>query len=160
MAGSVAAVLLKSARAFTLAIRAEGYYHGPIHRKIIHAICEHDKRIPPMSDNSWQIFDLDKVRGKLTGKAVEYLEFLNVPAVNCGIYFLAAGSTDMQAPHDEDEVYLVLNGRARMRLGDEERVVGPGSLLYVSATTEHSFFEIEEDMTLLVVFAASPRERN
>lgn len=113
-----------------------------------------------MSDNSWQIFDLDKVRGKLTGKAVEYLEFLNVPAVNCGIYFLAAGSTDMQAPHDEDEVYLVLNGRARMRLGDEERVVGPGSLLYVSATTEHSFFEIEEDMTLLVVFAASPRERN
>lgn len=111
-----------------------------------------------MSDGGWQVFDLKEVKGKLKGKAVEYLEFLNVPAVNCGIYFLAAGSTDMQAPHDEDEVYLVLSGRARMRLGNEERDVGEGSLLYVSATTEHSFFEIEEDMTLLVIFATTPRD--
>lgn len=113
-----------------------------------------------MTESAWQVFSLDEVKGKLKGEAVEYLEFLNVPALNCGIYFLAAGSTDMQAPHDEDEVYLVLSGRARMQLGDEDRAVGPGSLLYVSATTEHSFFEIEEDMTLLVMFATTPPERN
>lgn len=112
-----------------------------------------------MSNNSWQVFDLDKLRDNLKGDAVEYLEFLNVSAVNCGIYFLPAGSTDMQAPHDDDEVYLVLAGRARMQLDDEERAVGPGSLLYVGATTRHSFFEIEEDMTLLVVFATAPRDR-
>ncbi len=111
-----------------------------------------------MSASSWQVFDLDEVRGKLKGNAVEYLEFLNVPALNCGIYHLKAGSKDMQAPHDEDEVYVVLDGRARMRLGDAEREVGPGSLLYVGATTEHSFFQIDEDMTLLVMFAASPRD--
>jgi mannose-6-phosphate isomerase-like protein (cupin superfamily) len=113
-----------------------------------------------MSDQNWQVFDLEAVKSKLRGQEVEYLEFLNVPAINCGIYFLAAGSTDMQAPHDEDEVYVVLSGTARMRMGDEERSVGPGSLLYISATTEHSFFEIEEDMTLLVIFAATPLERN
>ena len=61
----------------------------------------------------------------------------------------------MQSPHDEDEVYVVLKGKARMRLGDEERNVGPGSLLYVGAATDHSFFEIEEDMTLLVFFASA-----
>lgn len=110
-----------------------------------------------MGDGNWQVFDLDELKGKLKGDAVEYLDFLNVSAVNCGIYFLPAGSTDMQAPHDDDEVYLVLSGRARMRLGDEERNVGPGSLLYVSATTRHSFFEIEEGMTLLVIFATAPR---
>ena len=109
-----------------------------------------------MSENKWQVFDLDDVRGKLRGEDVEYLEFLNVPSLNCGLYFLTAGSTDMQAPHDDDEVYLVLKGKARMRLGEEDRAVGPGSLLYVSATTEHSFFEIEEDMTLLVMFAPTP----
>jgi mannose-6-phosphate isomerase-like protein (cupin superfamily) len=113
-----------------------------------------------MSEGKWQVFDLAEVREKLKGEAVEYLEFLNVPALNCGIYFLAAGSTDMQAPHDEDEVYLVLDGRARMRVADQERSVGPGSLLYISATTEHSFFEIEEDMTLLVLFASSTPTRN
>jgi len=113
-----------------------------------------------MTESTWQVFDLAEVRDKLKGEAVEYLEFLNVPALNCGIYFLAAGSTDMQAPHDEDEVYVVLSGRACMHLGEEDRAVGPGSLLYVSATTEHSFFEIEEDMTLLVMFAATPLDRN
>jgi len=113
-----------------------------------------------MSDGSWQVFDLKEIRNKLKGDPVEYLEFLNVPALNCGIYSLAAGSTDMQAPHDEDEVYLVLSGKARMHLGDEDRNIGPGSLLYVGATTEHSFFEIEEDMTLLVMFAASPPSRS
>ncbi len=106
-----------------------------------------------MSESKWQVFDLAEVREKMKGEAVEYLEFLNVPALSCGVYFLSAGSTDMQAPHDDDEVYLVLDGRARMRVGDEEKSVGPGSLLYISATTEHSFFEIEEDMTLLVMFA-------
>ena len=30
--------------------------------------------------------------------------------------------------------------------------------LTVGATTEHSFFEIEEDMTLLVLFAATPQQ--
>jgi mannose-6-phosphate isomerase-like protein (cupin superfamily) len=45
-----------------------------------------------------------------------------------------------------------------MQLGDEEREVGPGSLLYISASTEHSFFEIEEDMTLMVFFAAGSME--
>ena len=37
-----------------------------------------------------------------TKQPAEYLEFLsNVPALNCGIHF-AAGSTDMQSPHDDD----------------------------------------------------------
>jgi mannose-6-phosphate isomerase-like protein (cupin superfamily) len=113
-----------------------------------------------MADNSWQVFDLAQIKDKLKGEAAEYLEFLNVPALTCGVYFLAAGSTDMQAPHDDDEVYLVLSGKARMRLENEEREVGAGSLLYVGATTEHSFFEIQEDMTLLVMFAASPLEHS
>ena len=106
-----------------------------------------------MADNDWQVFDLEALKDKLEGKPVEYLEFLKVPALSCGVYHLKAGSKDMQAPHDDDEVYLVLSGKARMQLGEEEREVGPGSLLYVQAATEHSFFEIEEDMTLLVFFA-------
>lgn len=92
------------------------------------------------------------------GTTAEYQVDLVVIVVR--LHVRAAGSTDMQAHHDDDEVYLVLSGRARMRLDDEERDVGPGSLLYVSATTEHSFFEIEEDMTLLVLFSPTPLELN
>ena len=37
---------------------------------------------------------------------------------------------------------------------DRDVPVGPGSILYVRATAAHSFFEIEEDMTLMVFFAS------
>ena len=105
-------------------------------------------------DEGWQVMDLAEYRAKFEGNPVEYLEILNVPSLSCGLYKLAAGSKDMQAPHDEDEVYFVLEGKARMRLKDEEREVRPGMLLYVGATMEHSFFEIEEDMLLLVMFSS------
>ncbi len=108
-----------------------------------------------MAADEWEVLDLAEVKSRLKGEAVEYLEFLNVPTISCGLYRLEAGSKDMQAPHDEDEVYFVLEGKARMHLGDTEREVTPGSLLYVRAATEHSFFEIEEDMLLLVLFASS-----
>ena len=47
-----------------------------------------------------------------------------------------------------------------MTVADELREVSSGDILYVKATEDHSFFEIEEDMTLLVMFATTPPERN
>ena len=41
-----------------------------------------------------------------------------------------------------------------MQLGDESKEVHPGSILYVKAAVKHSFFEIEEDMLLLVFFSS------
>ena len=107
-----------------------------------------------MSNSSWQVFDIDAIRRTLAGDRVQYKEFLNVPSLTCGVYHLPAGSKDMQSHHDEDEVYFVLEGRARMQVGDEEKQVVAGNVLFVKATETHSFFEIEEDMTLLVFFAA------
>jgi len=105
-------------------------------------------------EDGWQVMDLAELKHRLIGDSVEYLEFLKVPSLSCGLYKLAAGSKDMQAPHDEDEVYFVLEGKARMRFDDKEQQVQPGMLLYVGASMEHSFFEIEEDMLLLVFFSA------
>jgi len=103
--------------------------------------------------DAWKVFQLQELRDSIeTGKA-RYQEFLGVPALSLGIYHLPAGSRDMQGPHDEDEVYLVLDGKARMKINDQEQKVERGTLLYVRATEEHSFFEIQEDMTLLVMFA-------
>jgi mannose-6-phosphate isomerase-like protein (cupin superfamily) len=58
----------------------------------------------------------------------------------------------MQAPHEEDEVYMVLEGKARLKVDGQEQQVGKGMVLFVSATIEHSFFDIEEDLTLMAVF--------
>ena len=108
-----------------------------------------------MSEHSWEVFDINAIRGALEGGKVQYQEFLRVPSLSCGVYHLPAGAKDMQTPHDEDEVYFVLEGRARMKVDEEMREVSAGEILFVKATAEHSFFEIEEDMTLLVFFASA-----
>lgn len=108
-----------------------------------------------MTTSGWQVFDVADIRAQMSNNAVEYKEFMRVPAVSCGLYHLAAGSQDMQTPHDEDEMYYVLEGRAQLQVGDEIHEVKPGSILYVQAAEAHSFFEIVEDMTLLVVFPSA-----
>jgi mannose-6-phosphate isomerase-like protein (cupin superfamily) len=112
-----------------------------------------------MTEDAWQLFDVDQLRSELAVQAAKYREFLRVPALHCGLYRLEKGSRDMQTPHDEDEVYYVLEGRAKLKIGDDLKEVSPGMLLYIRATETHSFFEIEEDMVLLVVFASAPLSR-
>jgi len=82
-----------------------------------------------------------------------YKEFLRVPTMSAGIYVLPAGATDKQNPHQEDEIYYVVRGRAKMRLGREERSVKPGDVIFVEKNLEHRFFDIAEELALLVIFA-------
>ncbi len=82
-----------------------------------------------------------------------YLEFLRVPSLSVGLYLLPAGATDPQEPHTEDEVYHVVGGRARIRVGAEDRGVEAGTVVFVEAGVEHRFYAIEEDLKVLVFFA-------
>jgi len=106
------------------------------------------------SDTDWKVFELSEEVERLRRSGAPYREFLRVPALSCGVYHLPAGSKDLQSPHDEDEVYFVLSGRGRIRVEGEDRAIARGSVLYVRATSRHSFVEIEEDITLLVFFAS------
>jgi len=55
--------------------------------------------------------------------------------------------------HDEqDELYFVHAGTARVEVGDEERLLGPGGMLHVSSTTPRRVSNGGgEDLVMLVV---------
>lgn len=82
-----------------------------------------------------------------------YSEFLRVDSMSAGVYRLAAGEADPQSPHAEDEMYVVLAGRGRLRGGDDEAPVEPGSVAFVPAGEVHRFVDITEDLAVLVLFA-------
>ncbi len=82
-----------------------------------------------------------------------YVEFLRRPSLSMGVYRLPAGGVDLQSPHGEDEVYYVVSGKAQIRVGDEDRPVCSGSIVFVAARVPHRFHTIEEDLTILVFFA-------
>jgi mannose-6-phosphate isomerase-like protein (cupin superfamily) len=87
-----------------------------------------------------------------------YLEFLRSESFELGLYELAAGSEDVQKPHDEDEVYVVLSGRGRFVVDGDDLAVGPGSILFVGKHAVHRFHSIEEDLSIVVAFSP-PRSR-
>jgi mannose-6-phosphate isomerase-like protein (cupin superfamily) len=101
------------------------------------------------------IADAEK-RREQSGK--RYFEFLRVPALSAGVYVLPAGNADPQFPHQEDEMYYVVRGRARMRAGSEEQIVSEGSIIFVAAGVEHRFHDITEELVVLVFFAPAESE--
>lgn len=86
-----------------------------------------------------------------------YHEFLRSPSLSAGLYVLPAGAADPQQPHTEDEVYYVTSGAGVIRVGDEDRPVSAGSIVYVGRGVEHRFHSITEDLTILVIFAPPRR---
>jgi mannose-6-phosphate isomerase-like protein (cupin superfamily) len=82
-----------------------------------------------------------------------YFELIRVPAMSAGLYVLQSGEPDQQKPHQEDELYYVVGGRATIRVANEERPVAPGSVIFVPAGVEHHFHSVQIELQVLVVFA-------
>ena len=98
-------------------------------------------------------YDLASLLTTQSTSAKRYLEFLRIPPMSAGIYALPAGGTDPQKPHSQDELYYVVKGKARFKAGKEDREVSAGSLIFVAVEVEHRFYDIKEDLEVLVFFA-------
>lgn len=89
-----------------------------------------------------------------------YIEQLSVPDLSVGMYRIPAGGSDPQSPHTEDEIYVVLSGRATFVADDTGSVpVGPGSVIFVPAGEGHRFVDIVEDLATVVVFGPAEGSR-
>lgn len=75
-----------------------------------------------------QTFDLNDLVADSERAGERWREFLRVPSLSLGLYRLKAGQPDEQQPHTEDEVYVVLSGKAVFRAGGREQGVAPGSI--------------------------------
>ena len=109
-----------------------------------------------MNPPVWSHEQLENTRAQ---EAKPYLEFLREPAISAGLYTLPVGSTDLQQPHSEDEVYIVLEGQAQIRIGDQDYPVKTGDTIFVPAQKEHRFHSIVEELRVIVVFAPAEYSR-
>jgi mannose-6-phosphate isomerase-like protein (cupin superfamily) len=55
-------------------------------------------------------------------------------------------------------MYYVVRGRARMKIGSEDAEVSAGSVIFVEAATEHRFYDIQEELEVLVFFAPAEKD--
>ncbi|NAS14444.1 cupin domain-containing protein [Poritiphilus flavus] len=103
-------------------------------------------------DPDARFFHLDTISSELISKDQRWVSFLKGENVLTGLYYLKAGDEDKQRPHDTDEVYYVLKGKASFTAGGKETEVSQGSVLFVKANVAHRFTNIEEDLQVLVFF--------
>jgi mannose-6-phosphate isomerase-like protein (cupin superfamily) len=95
-------------------------------------------------------FEIDAAKKRLAQQG-GYEVVHTSPGLELGVYVLVAPEPDRQQPHDDDEVYVVLEGNGTLEIKDNQVDLGPGSAVFVPAGAQHRFVGYEQ-LSVLVIF--------
>ena len=79
------------------------------------------------------------------------------PASRSGSTVLVAPEPDRQQPHEDDELYVVLEGTGVLEVEGEQVPVREGTAVFVEAGAEHRFTAYEH-LSVLVIFERKAAE--
>ena len=96
-------------------------------------------------------FDIEGARERLGASGGGYEIVHESPGLEIGVYVLVAPEPDRQQPHEDDEVYYVLEGRGTLDVEGETVELEEGHAVFVPAHAEHRFSAYEL-LSLFVVF--------
>jgi len=96
-------------------------------------------------------FAIREVQQRLTAAGGGYEIVHRSPGMEIGVYVLAAPEPDAQQPHEDDEVYVVLEGRGTLEVEGQSFSVAEGDALFVEAGADHRFTGYES-LSVLVFF--------
>ena len=97
-------------------------------------------------------FDIEQVRKRLEAGNGGYEIVHTSAGLELGVYVLVAPEPDRQQPHEDDEVYVVLDGHGVLNVEGTEIPVAPGQAVFVPAGADHQFTGYE-GLSVLVIFA-------
>lgn len=93
------------------------------------------------------------VLSELEEEGRQFAEVLDLDSVTLelGLY----PSASPKNPHTEDEIYYIISGSGKIRVGDETHAVEPGDVVFVEQGLEHDFFDVDEQIAALTIFVGS-----
>jgi mannose-6-phosphate isomerase-like protein (cupin superfamily) len=97
------------------------------------------------------LFDVEAAKRRLEEENGGYEIVHTSLGLEVGVYVLVAPEPDRQQPHEDDEVYVVLEGSGTLQVEDEEVDLEEGQAMFVAAHAEHRFTAYER-LSLLVIF--------
>ena len=101
-------------------------------------------------------FDVEEVRRRLAEGNGGYEVVHKSEGLEIGVYVLVAPEPDRQQPHDDDEVYIVLEGTGTLDVEGVAVELREGHAVFVPAGAEHRFTGYEL-LSVLVVFERKPQ---
>jgi mannose-6-phosphate isomerase-like protein (cupin superfamily) len=100
-------------------------------------------------------FEIAAVKARLAERGGGYEVVHESPGVEVGVYVLVAPEPDRQQPHEDDEIYVVLEGTGILRVDGRDVPVREGSAVFVEAGADHRFSAYEH-LSVLVIFERKP----
>jgi mannose-6-phosphate isomerase-like protein (cupin superfamily) len=97
-------------------------------------------------------FGVDAAKKRLQAAGGGYEIVHESPGLELGVYVLVAPDADRQQPHDDDEVYVVLEGAGVLEIEGKQFPVGEGEAIFVPARADHRFTAYEQ-LAVLVIFS-------
>lgn len=97
------------------------------------------------------LFGVERAKERLAAAGGGYEIVHESPGLEIGVYVLVAPEPDRQQPHDDDEVYVVLEGRGVLEVEGVATPLEEGEGLFVPAGAEHGFTGYEQ-LSVLVIF--------
>ena len=101
-------------------------------------------------------FDIEAAKRRLQAGSGGYETVHDSPGLEIGVYVLVSPEPDRQQPHEDDEVYVVLEGRGTLDIEGTKTELREGNAIFVPAGAEHSFSGYEQ-LSVLVIFERKPR---
>jgi mannose-6-phosphate isomerase-like protein (cupin superfamily) len=100
-------------------------------------------------------FEIRAAQERLGGAGGGYEVVHESTGLELGVYVLVAPEPDRQQPHEDDEIYVVLEGTGVLQIEGEEVPVREGSAVFVEAGADHRFTAYEH-LSVLVIFEHKP----
>jgi mannose-6-phosphate isomerase-like protein (cupin superfamily) len=102
-----------------------------------------------------EAFDVEGVKRRLAEAGGGY-EIVHASAgLEIGVYVLVAPEPDRQQPHEDDEVYVVLEGSGVLEVDGRRIELREGNAAFVPAGADHRFSAYEH-LSVLVLFERRP----
>jgi mannose-6-phosphate isomerase-like protein (cupin superfamily) len=85
---------------------------------------------------------------------MRYVDALRHGTMRLGLY--APRGKDIQTPHQQDELYIVIAGTGTFIRNGERQPFKPHDALFVEAGVEHRFVDTSDDFATWVIFWGPP----
>jgi mannose-6-phosphate isomerase-like protein (cupin superfamily) len=95
--------------------------------------------------------DVQSAQRRLTEAGGGYEIVHESPGLEIGVYMLVWPEADRQQPHEDDEVYVVLEGSGVLEVDGKRVDLDKGRGAFVPAHVEHRFVAYEQ-LAVLVIF--------
>ena len=96
-------------------------------------------------------FEVAAVKERLREAGGGYEIVHESAGLEVGVYVLVAPEPDRQQPHEDDELYIVLEGTGVLQVEGKDVPVREGTAVFVEAGADHRFTAYEH-LSVLVIF--------